>query len=155
MRPPGLALALLLTQVGSQQPPRPVIRRSVTYVSTDVVVRDARGQFASHLRKADFEVSEDGVRQEIADFSLTHGGRLIVDTPAQPSSGLPGLLLPPPRPVNDASGRVFLIFVDDLHFEAQQTMAVKALLHRMVRELIHSGDLVAMVSSGYSSIALD
>src|SRR5437763_2499042 len=118
MRPLAVALLTLAAQAVPPQPPRPVIRAAVTYVSTDVVVRDERGQFAADLRPADFEVYEDGVKQEIAGFSLTHGGRLILDAAPGGPAASQGLLLPPPRPSNDASGRVFLIFVDDLHFEA-------------------------------------
>jgi VWFA-related protein len=149
-----LAVALLTLAQAALQPQRPVIRSGVTYVSTDVVVRDERGQFVADLRAKDFEVYEDGVKQEIRGFSLTHGGRIIVDTPPASSVGQ-GLLLPPPRPPSDESGRVFLILVDDLHFEAHETGRVRALLKEIRRELIHPGDLAGMVSTGYSSIALN
>src|SRR3954464_1764435 len=106
MRPFAIAALVLAAQAAPPQPPRPVIRASVTYVSTDVVVRDERDQFIADLRQKDFEVYEDGVRQEIAGFSLTHGGRLITDAPRPAATAGEGLLLPPPRPPNDTSGRV-------------------------------------------------
>src|SRR3954471_11044814 len=155
MRPLAAAVLTLAAQTVPAQPPRPLIRADITYVSTDVVVRDEHGQFAADLRRADFEVYEDGVKQEIAALSLTHGGRLITDAPASAAASTPGLLLPPPRPPSDASGRVFVIFVDDLHVDGRQTMAVRALLTRNRRDLLRPGDLVAMVSSGYSSIAVN
>ena len=61
-----LLLAVLICVV--QTAPRPaqsVIRRRVTYVSSDVVVRDQRGQFVSDLRASR---SGSGRRQ-------TEGGR--------------------------------------------------------------------------------
>src|SRR5262245_60909001 len=103
MRPMLFAVLTLLAQ--TIQPQRPVIRSGVTHVSTDVVVRDARGQFVADLREHDFEVYEDGVPQQIAGFTLTHGGRIITDTLPSSSSVGQGLLLPPPRPPSDASGR--------------------------------------------------
>ena len=152
MRPMLFAVLALLVQA---PPQRPVIRSGVTYVTTDVVVRDERGQFVSDLREQDFDVYEDGVKQEIAGFTLTHGGRIIADTPPPAASVGQGLLLPPPRPPGDTSGRVFLIFIDDLHVDARQTPRVRALLKQIRHELVHPGDLVGMVSTGYSSIEVD
>src|SRR3954471_8753472 len=96
MRPLAAAVLTLAAQTVPAQPPRPLIRADITYVSTDVVVRDEHGQFAADLRRADFEVYEDGVKQDIAALSLTHGGRLITDAPASAAASTPGLLLPPP-----------------------------------------------------------
>jgi hypothetical protein len=61
---------------------RDVIRRSVDLVTTDLSVRDDQGQFVSNLGKNDFEVYEDGVKQDVVTFVLTHGGRVINDTSA-------------------------------------------------------------------------
>jgi VWFA-related protein len=154
MRPFAFALLTLAAQA-VPQPARPVIRSGVTYVSTDVAVRDGNGQFVADLRQADFEVFEDGVKQDIAGFTLTHGGRVIADILPPADTVGQGLLLPPPRPPNDASGRVFLIFVDDLHFDAPETIRVRALLKKIRRELVHPGDLIGIVSTGYSSVAVD
>jgi hypothetical protein len=123
-------------------------------VTTDVHVQDARGQFVADLRKDDFGVFEDGVKQDVAMFVLTHGGRVFNQTPP-PSGAHEGLLLPPARPPGDRSGRVFLIFVDDFHIDARLTPRVRDLLKRVAADLVHDGDLFGIVSSGYSSIAVD
>src|SRR5262249_57532156 len=65
-----------------QQPP--VIRRSVDLVTTDVNVRDDQGQFVASLGKKDFDVYEDGVKQDVVTFVLTHGGRVLNDSGAPP-----------------------------------------------------------------------
>jgi hypothetical protein len=80
---------------------------------------------------------------------------VITDATPQAATIGQGLLLPPLRPPADASGRVFLIFVDDLHFEPHDTSRVRALLKQIRRELVHPGDLLGIVSTGYSSIAVD
>ena len=52
-----------------QEPARPtqggVVRRGYDIVSTDVIVRDNKGQFIADLKKGDFEVFEDGVKQDV------------------------------------------------------------------------------------------
>ena len=66
-----------------------------------------------------------------------------------------GILLPPPRPTNDAAGRIFLIFVDDLHMDFRDTGRIRELFKKIAKELIHDGDMFGIVSTGPSSIAID
>jgi VWFA-related protein len=137
------------------QAPREIIRRSVDLVTNTVIVRDEKGQFVSDLGKNDFEVYEDGVKQDLITFVLTHGGRVLNDISAPPPPVQEGILLPPPRPTNDASGRIFLILVDDLHMDFRNTGRIRDLFKKISKELIHDGDMFAIVSSGPSSIAID
>jgi VWFA-related protein len=132
-----------------------VIRRSVDLITQDVIVRDTQGQFVADLSKADFEVYEDGVKQDLVTFVLTHGGRVINDISAPPPPVQEGILLPPPRPTNDASGRIFLIFVDDLHMDFRNTGRIRDLFKKISKELVHDGDLFGIVSTGPSSIEQD
>jgi VWFA-related protein len=134
---------------------RDIIRRSVDLVTSDVIVRDDQGQFVSNLSKADFDVYEDGVKQDLITFVLTHGGRVINDISAPPPPLQAGILLPPPRPTNDASGRIFMIFVDDLHMDFSNTGRIRELFKKVSKELIHEGDMFGIVSTGPSSIAID
>lgn len=154
MRCSLIALAVLAQAAAQPQRP-PVIRSGVNLVTTDVHVQDARGQFVADLRKDDFEVFEDGVKQDLAMFVLTHGGRVFNETPPPSATAPEGLLLPPARPPGDRSGRVFLIFVDDFHIDARLTPRVRDLLKQVAADLVHEGDLFGIVSSGYSSIAVD
>jgi VWFA-related protein len=137
------------------QAPREIIRRSVDLVTNTVIVRDDKGQFVANLGKNDFEVLEDGVPQQLITFVLTHGGRVLNDVSAPPPPVQEGILLPPPRPTNDASGRIFLIFVDDLHMDFRNTGRIRDLFKKISKELVHDGDMFGIVSSGPSSIAID
>ena len=138
------------------QPTRQIIRRSVDLITQDVIVRDNQGTFVADLTKNDFEVFEDGVKQDLVTFVLTHGGRVINnDVNAPPPPVQEGILLPPPRPTNDASGRIFLIFVDDLHMDFRNTGRIRDLFKKISKELIHDGDMFGIVSTGYSSIEQD
>jgi hypothetical protein len=57
------------------QTPTPTFKRGVELVRTDAIVRDARGQFIADLKAGEFEVYEDGVKQEIVAPTMIHGGR--------------------------------------------------------------------------------
>lgn len=133
-------------------PGQPTFRAGVTLVSTDVIPRDEKGQFVSNLTAGDFTVLEDGVEQTITSFSLVHGGRTFNLLQPAPSAVIPeGIVLPASRrTMADTAGRVFLIFVDDLHFEPELTPHVRRLLQTVLDTLIHDGDFVAIVSSGPS-----
>jgi VWFA-related protein len=141
--------------VMTPQTPREVIRRSVDLVTTTVIVRDDQGQFLANLGKNDFEVYEDNVKQDVITFVLTHGGRVLNDISAPPPPVQEGILLPPPRPTNDTSGRIFMIFVDDLHMDFRNTGRIRDLFKKISKELIHEGDMFGIVSTGPSSIAED
>jgi VWFA-related protein len=139
-----------------QAPPtQPTFRSGVTAVTTDVIPRDGDGRFVSDLTKDDLTVLEDGVKQTITSFALIHGGRTFnllspVALPAAPE----GIVLPTRRRVvEDTAGRVLVIFVDDVHFEPEYTPHVKRIVQDLANTLLHDGDLVAMVSSGPSSIS--
>jgi len=162
------ATATLLAQAPAQQTPaappatatqgqtgQPTFRVAVDLVTTDVIVRDNRDQFVADLKPGEFEVYEDGVKQEIVSLVLTHGGRVFNVQAPPPPPAQEGIILPPSRPANDAAGRVFLIFIDDLHLDFQQTPRTRDLLKRMLRNLVHEGDMFGIVTTGTSSIAQD
>ena len=137
-----------------QPPPRQVIRRQIDVITTDVIVRDNRGQFVADLKKDEFEVFEDGVKQEVVSFVLTHGGRVYNQTLPTPPKQQEGIILPAARPTNDAAGRIFVIFVDDLHLDFRNTGRIRDLFKKVSTELIHEGDMFAVVSSGPASIEI-
>jgi VWFA-related protein len=152
----ALLLAAALQAAGQappQTPPQPTFRVNVDLVTTDVIVRDSKDQFISDLKPTEFEVLEDGVKQEIVSVILTHGGRVFNVQAPPPAPAPEGIILPPSRPTNDAAGRVFLIFIDDLHLDFQNTPRVRELIKKMLRNLIHEGDMFGIVSTGTSSIS--
>lgn len=132
-----------------------MFRVQVDAVTTDVIVRDSNGQFVSDLSKEDFDVYEDGVKQEIASMTMSHGGRVTNVLEAPPPAAPEGIILPPVRRVNDTSGRIFLFFVDDLHLQFQASGRVRDLFKRVGKTLLHDGDLFGIVSSGPSSLSID
>ncbi len=97
----------------------------------DAIVRNSRDQFVADLTKDDFEVFEDGVKQDIASLTLVHGGRVHNLQAAPPPPTQEGIILPPSRPRNDAAGRIFLIIVDDLHLDFRNTGRIRDLFKRV------------------------
>lgn len=150
-------IAVLSIAAIAQTPAQPTFRAAVTHVTTDVIPRDGQGRFIPDLTRENFTVLEDGVPQKIESFALVHGGRTFNAIAAPPPAAPEGIVLPttPRRPVTESSGRVLLVFVDDLHFEPEYTPHVRRLVQDIVNTLIHDGDLVSVVSTGPSSIELE
>ena len=143
-------------QAAQPQPQQPTFRSTAELVTTDVIVRDLKSdQFIADLKPGDFEVSEDGVKQEMASMVLIHGGRAYNTLAPPPAPVQEGIILPVSRPTNDAAGRVFLLFVDDLHMDFQNTPRIREIFRKMLKNLIHDGDMWGMVSTGTSSISID
>jgi VWFA-related protein len=141
------------TNAGAQE--RPTFKVQVDLVTNDIIVRDEKGNFIPDLKQDEFEVFEDGVKQEISSMTVVTGGRVTNVLAPPPPPPPEGIILPPSRPRTDVSGRIFLFFVDDLHLQFHNTGRVRELFKKISKELVHDGDMFGIVSSGPSSIAID
>jgi VWFA-related protein len=150
---PGQAPAAPTGSATSQE--RPTFKVQVDLVTNDIIVRDEKGNFIPDLKKEEFEIFEDGVKQDISSMTVVTGGRVTNVLAPPPPPPPEGIVLPPTRPRNDVSGRIFLFFVDDLHLQFHNTGRVRDLFRRISKELVHEGDMFGIVSSGPSSIAVD
>ena len=134
---------------------KPTFKVTIDLVTNDIVVRDEKGNFVPDLKKDEIEVYEDGIKQDIVSMQVITGGKvsnLLAPPPPPPPEGI---ILPPTRPRNDVSGRIFLFFVDDLHLQFHNTGRIRELFKKISKELVHDGDMFGIVSSGPSSIAVD
>jgi VWFA-related protein len=134
---------------------KPTFKVQVDLVTSDIIVRDERGNFIPDLKKEEFEIYEDGVKQDISSMTVVTGGRVTNVLAPPPPPPPEGIILPPSRPKTDVSGRIFLFFVDDLHLQFHNTGRVRELFKKISKELVHDGDMFGIVSSGPSSIAID
>jgi VWFA-related protein len=159
-------LVVLVAGLSAQQPPaskppqqpaqeKPTFKVQVDLITNDVIVRDSRGQFVPDLKKDEFEIYEDGIKQDIVSMMVFTGGRVTNLLTAPPPPPPEGIILPPTKVVNDTSGRIFLFFVDDLHLQFHNTGRIRDLFKRIGKTLLHDGDMFGIVSSGPSSIAVD
>jgi VWFA-related protein len=160
----AIATVVVTGQSQTQNPPatpqgttsqQPVFRGGNNYHSVDVRVRDSKGVFVPDLRAEDFEVLEDGVAQKVTNFIPIIGGRVMTAVATDTRKAPPGMILPASKPRSDSSGRIFIIFIDDLHLQGEDTPQVRALLKQIETTVVKENDLVGFVSSGYSSIATD
>ena len=62
----------------------------ITAVVVDVVVRDRRGEPVIDLRPEDFEIYEDGVKQEVGSVTLNRTADSTATAPAAPRPAAPG-----------------------------------------------------------------
>jgi VWFA-related protein len=147
--------------VSAQQRPTqtPIFKARTDLVYTDVIVRDKQGRFVPDLRPEEFQVYEDGVLQKLTTFSVSVGSRFVntlaPEAPAAPAAADSGLILPRSRPQTDVSGRIFIIFIDDMHLLAGDSPRVRQVLREIRDTILHEGDLIGYVSTGFSSIATD
>jgi VWFA-related protein len=164
----GLMVVLAVGLSAQTQPPapsappatpaaqeKPTFKVTVDLVTNDVIVRDDKGNFIPDLKKEEFEIYEDGVKQDISSMTVVTGGRVTNVLAPPPPPPPEGIILPATRPRNDVSGRIFLFFVDDLHLQFHNTGRIRDLFKRISKELVHEGDMFGIVSSGPSSIAVD
>ena len=129
---------------------KPTFRVTVDLVTNDVIVRDARGQFVADLTK---ERLRGLRRRRAAGRSPRSCWCTAAACPTSRCRRRPpppeGIILPPSRPTNDASGRIFILFIDDLHLDFKNTARVRDLLKKIKGTLIHQGDMFGIVSSGH------
>jgi hypothetical protein len=156
----GLVMAPLL--VGASNPQTPpavspapalaaqasVFRAEANYVEVEAFVTDEGGGVVSGLSRDDFQVFEEGVREEIAVFAEI---RIPVDgaEAARPERGRPA----PDVATNEEGvrGRVFAIVLDELHTDARRSGQVR----RLAREKVTVKRRHATVSArtGYAASA--
>ena len=139
---------LLLSLHGDQTPkdqkaqPQATFRARVDYVQVDATVNDKTGQFVADLTKDDFDLFEDGKKQNIDRIE-------VINVPVEPRP-LPALLsgrpLEPDVFTNQAPvGRLYLIVMDDLHVHPARSLAARRIARMFIEETMAPNDVGAVV----------
>jgi VWFA-related protein len=167
-------IALATSALIGQQPPTPqatpVFRSGVDLVLVDVVVRDRTGAVVKGLTADDFELLEDGVRQQIRTFAfeeitttappVTAGATLSVGSAGRVAK--PGEAASPraPRPTADdgatkpltsddvAGHRLLTLVFDTSSMQPEDIQKAADAAVKWVDEQMTSADLVAVASIG-------
>ena len=142
------------TSVGVIGDGQPTFRTGITLVTTDVIVRDRDGVFVPNLTREDFRVFEDEVEQDIVSMVMVHGGRVFNHLQPAPVAQ-EGIILPSSRPVDNTAGRIFVLFVDDLHLTPSRTPKIRQIFEEIGDTLVHEGDLFGIISTGPSSLSIN
>jgi Ca-activated chloride channel family protein len=88
----AVAIGTLATPQAAQQPPQVPFRAGVDLVSLNVTVTDGTTRYVTDLTAEDFNVFEDGVKQDVTFFSRTNlpiALAMLLDTSASMESKLP------------------------------------------------------------------
>jgi len=152
MKSSGILAVLVAVGIparGQELPqPQPVFPAETEMVTVDAVVLDRQGGPVPGLRASDFNLSEDGVRQEIVSFEA-------VQRPAPTGPvGPPEAALPPRVSSNRAAGagstRTFLVVFDDLHMEPTEAARARGAVAPLF-ESTAEGDRVTLVATSGTS----
>lgn len=140
----ALAGAAVLGAQAPEPTPAPTFKVSVNYVDVDVTVTDAQGAFVRDLTRDDFELLEDGKPQKIDAFSL-------VELPMARSGGVRFSGRPVAADARSnrdvASGRVYLIVLDDLDVSPARSTQVRKSARQFIEQHFGDHDIAAVVST--------
>ena len=166
----SLALAILLaplhapaqvpTQQPAQAPPAPqrqeenpyedeVVRITTNLVQFDAVVTDKKGQLVTDLRPEEFEVTVNGKRRQVSNFSYVDlSGADVRGAGATAKGGVVksnAAPVPPARLRREQVRRTIALVVDDLGLSFESVARVRSSLKKFVDEQMQPGDLVAVI----------
>ncbi|HEX8255854.1 MAG TPA: VWA domain-containing protein [Thermoanaerobaculia bacterium] len=142
-------LALALTIAACQSPLFAQFSETVEVRVTNVeaVVTDRAGKPVRGLTKDDFEILEDGVKQEISNFaeiSEEVSAATLVTTATD--SGAPAA----PQAPSNFRRRLITIFIDNASLEMGNRNSILPSLKKFLSEQVRPGDAVSLVSWGNS-----
>jgi VWFA-related protein len=124
-----------------------IVRITSELVQTDAVVTDKNDQIVADLKLEDFEVYDNGKRQDLKfiEFVSTDAGRRTEGQ--RPAAGLPAhLATDAPRDLSAGElRRVFAFVIDDLTIPYEDMTTVRRVLTDFVENQMRPGDLVAIV----------
>lgn len=134
-----------------------VVKITTTLIQIDATVLDKNGKPVKGLTAEDFEIFENGKKQQITNFSLIE---LQPGTSSQPltnqpnSSGITTTVPPTSGLSYNQVRRTLALVVDDLGLSFASTEWVKRALRKFVDEQIQPGDLAAIIrtSSGVGAL---
>jgi VWFA-related protein len=132
-----------------------VVKITTNLVQVDAVVTKD-GKYVKDLRAEDFEIFEDGRKQEITSFAyisnLPISSSSSTSSATKPDKSAPPNLIRTPR-VEDPR-RIIALVVDDLGLSAESMGSVRKQLRKFVNEKLDPNDLVAIIRTGGSVGAL-
>jgi VWFA-related protein len=147
-------LAFAVISSFSQTPtptPKPgddVVKITTNLIQVDVTVTDKSGKIVRDLKPEDFEIYQNGKRQDVTNFSFVSNTRQTTETFIRREDKSPQPVLPPSpiRPENVK--RTIALIVDDLSLSFESTYYTRRALKKFVDEQMRDGDLVAIIRTG-------
>ena len=155
----NLALLALVVSAAAQTPSPSatppeddgdVVKISTTLIQLDVVVTDKKGNQVTDLKPGDFEIYENGEKQDITNFSYIFNQTENKPQNNKATNSTDKFSVPPPpaKLKLEQVKRTYAIVVDDLGLSFESISAVKYALKKTVSEQMREGDLVAIIRTG-------
>jgi VWFA-related protein len=154
MRRSAFALALAAHLAGGvrAQEPEPgkppqehVFRTEVHYVEVDAFVMDARGEFLHHLTRDDFQVFEEGVRQDITAFAEIS---IPIERPEETRAEAEALPRDTATNEHAFGGRVYVFLLDAAHTDPRRSTRVREIASQFIEAQMAKDDVAAVVITG-------
>ena len=144
------ALVALAQQPGVLEPPRPTFHTEANYIRVDVYATTADGTPVGDLRRDEFDLIEDRVRQTIDQFTP-----VVIRAGAMPTTRSdPRSPEESRQAATDARARVFVLFLDAMHVDSSASKIIARPLTDALRQILGPDDLVAIVSPAASTRAI-
>jgi VWFA-related protein len=145
-----LSFCIFLPVAGQSQTAKPtddkddVVKITTNLVQVDAVVTKD-GKHVTNLKPEDFEIYEDGRRQEITSFAFISNVTSRERSVAPDKTGADV----PPDPVKlDVPHRIVAVVVDDLGLSFESMSQVRRQLRKFVTEQLQPNDVVAVIRTG-------
>ena len=161
----GLGIAFCPGRSGAQAPQQGVrvqgdavedplkIKVEVDEVRIDAVVVDGKGKQITDLTVDDFEVYQDGKRQEITSCRYISQDRSSsVEKQTTEQESLP--LIPVPKLKREKVQRSIVVLVNDFSMEFEDVYNTRMALRKYVTEQIQPGDLLSLIKTSRGSATL-
>jgi VWFA-related protein len=138
------------TPIVTPPPSDDTLKISTTLIQVDVTVTDKKGNIITDLKPEDFEVYENGKKQDIANFSFISVDSKTVpkETIKLPKTTKNSIPIPPIKLKAQQVRRSYALVVDDLGLNFANVFWVKESLKKFVNEQMQEGDLVAIIRTG-------
>ncbi len=160
MRKSILTLAFIalsvLTNTAQTPTPTPVedndvVKISTTLIQVDVTVTDKSGKIINDLKLEDFEIFENGEKQDITNFSFVTTVVEPSQPPIKPKTNEKNAATAPIPPISlrpEQVRRTIALVVDDLGLSFESVYQVRRALRKFVDEQMQPNDLVAVIRTG-------
>ena len=132
-----------------------IVKITTTLIQIDATVTDSRGRIVADLKADEFEIYENGKKQEITNFSfISNKGKLNKSVSKRTAKGQIASVPYPPSVTGKILGRTIALVVDDLTLSSSSMSAVRRGLRKYINNQMLPGDFVAIIKTGGGSGAL-
>ena len=132
-----------------------VIKVSVNEVRLDVVVLDNRGRPVTDLKTSDFEISQNGRKQNLlSSVYVDNQPHSVAQTSASQKNNRNIPALPTAELKKEDTRRTIIFVLDEMSMSLENIYNAKVSLRNFVEKQMLPGDMVAILSTGRGNSAL-